>query len=246
MEPMDEKADLSDLPLLPDSYEEHSLSQSGSSGTEEFIPRQYTRDTFLPSPETTASRRRGQLYIITITVFISCLMTSLIIAGLLSYTHNSISTPFIYDNFFATNAPGTVGCGSTVAEAKALGCHFDELGDMWLPERCPRTYEAEYLVSNNGGPFFYYTNIDGKELVANRSELAGLQTYYSSTRDHLRHCEYNFYRFADSLVSGERVGHENKFGPHMHHCAQILGQFANLAPNIDNIDVDTVSTFGYC
>ena len=156
------------------------------------------------------------------------------------------SGPFIYDAYFSIESSHFGGCGTTVKEAISNNCRFDELSDLWLPQSCSHKYEREYLQSNDGGPFLYWTDPSGKNQVSNRSQYAGGATYYSSTRDHLKHCEFNLYRFADSLETGERVGHRDAFSDHMHHCAMILSKYAYLAPDIDNIDVDTVSTFGFC
>ena len=236
-----------DFPLLPsDHLDEKDLFQSEGSGSEKYYQYQDTRDTLQSSLDTAAIRRWRQSYTIITTSLLSCLTTLFIIGGLWTSTHKQPSAPFIYDQFFSINSPRATGCGSTVSEAIALDCRFDELADLWLPRRCTQKYEEEYLRTNNGGPFLYWLDPEGKHVVANRSQYAGVATYYSTIRDHLRHCEYNLYRFADSLTTGELVGHDSEFGPHMHHCAEILGRFANLAANIDNIDVDTVSTFGYC
>jgi len=236
-----------DLPLLPsDHLHEKDLSQSEASAQQRYYQHQDTCDTLRHSVDKAAIRRRRQFCTIIATSLISCLTTLVIVAGLWTSMQEKASTPFIYDEVFRINSPSATGCGSTVSEAIALDCRFDELADLWLPRKCSQKYEEEYLRTNNGGPFLYWLDPEGKHVVTNRSQYAGGATYYSTTRDHLRHCEYNLYRFADSLTTGELVGHHNEFGPHMHHCAEILGRFANQATNIDNIDVDTVSTFGYC
>ncbi|MCJ1301988.1 hypothetical protein MMC08_004789 [Hypocenomyce scalaris] len=250
MNSLEEQAD---LPLLPHELaDEKHRSQSETPPPQIHNRHRHIIDTFDPLSETAAVRRRRKIYTIIITSFISCLATVFVIAGLWTFLHKrailtiTASTPFKYDQFYSVDSPQATGCGSTVEEAIALDCRFDELSDLWLPRKCSRKYEEEYLRTNDGGPFVYWLDPEGKHVITDRSQYAGGATYYSTTRDHLRHCEYNLYRFADSLMTGELVGHSEGFGPHMHHCAQILGKFANLAPDIDNIDVDTVSTFGYC
>lgn len=204
------------------------------------------------SSASNSAHRHRQLYTIMVTSIVTCLATILSVASLWLLSSKPSSwtmasePPFIYDKVYSIDSPGVKGCGTTVEEATALHCRFDELSDLWLPQHCSRKWEEEYLRSNNGGPFIYWSDPEGKHVISDRSQYAGVATYYSTTRDHLRHCEYNLYRFADSLTTGDLVGHAEGFGPHMHHCANILGKFANLAPDIDNIDVDTISTFGFC
>jgi hypothetical protein len=209
-------------------------------------------DGFAPLSKIAAVSQRRQLYTVITTSAISCFTTTFVITCLWALLHkqaiftNPPSTPFIFDKFYSINSSRMTGCGNTINEAIALNCSFDELSDLWLPQKCSRKYADEYSRTNNGGPFLYWVDPKGSQIVTDRSQYAGGAVYYSTTRDHLRHCEYNLYRFADSLMTGELVGHSGPFGPHMHHCAQILGKFANLAPAIDNIDVDTKSEFGYC
>lgn len=250
---MDFLKEQSDLPLLPyELADEKYRSRSETLPPHVHNGHRHIKDTFDPLSRTADINRRRQLYSIIIASFISCLVTVFVIAGLWTILHKrailiiTARTPFKYDQFYSIDSPQATGCGSTVDEAIALDCRFDELSDLWLPQKCSRKYEDEYLRTNNGGPFLYWLDPEGTYVVTNRSQYAGGATYYSTTRDHLRHCEYNLYRFADSLMTGEPVGHAEGFGPHIHHCAEILGKFANHAPNIDNIDVDTVSTFGFC
>jgi len=183
----------------------------------------------------------------------SCLLTITIITITLAFLHQQSlfvlltpSTPFIYDQFYNISSPRATGCGTSIVEAKASGCIFDELSDLWLPPQCSRAFEQEYLTTNHGGPPVYFVKPDGEERISDRSQYAGGPIYYSTTRDHLLHCEYNLYRFAESLKTGARVGHAGDFASHMKHCARMLGQFANMAPGIDKVDVDTISTFGFC
>ncbi|KEQ90515.1 hypothetical protein AUEXF2481DRAFT_33946 [Aureobasidium subglaciale EXF-2481] len=242
-----EEVDLPLLPYEPTDDKHHYESEILFSGTDKHI------DNALGKSVTAITiRRRKKLYTILLTNCITCLATISVIAAtwvMMSERSRwtiSSSTTFVYDEVYSIDSPQARGCGSTVEEATALGCRFDELSDLWLPKACSRKYEEEYLRSNNGGAFVYWSDPSGDHVITNRSQYAGVATYFSTTRDHLRHCEYNLYRFADSLTTGDLVGHAEGFGPHMHHCANVLGKFANLAPDIDNIDVDTESTFGFC
>ena len=154
--------------------------------------------------------------------------------------------PFIYDLAFTRDGAGVVSCGESVPEAIALGCTFDELADLWLPPKCSRTYADQYAHSNDGGPFLYYADKEGRYEISNRSLYVGEEIYWSTTRDHLVHCAFNMFRFAHSLRYGSIVGHDGTFSGHVEHCATLLSQYALQAPGIDNIDVETQSGFGYC
>ncbi len=250
MDPPEEDAD---FPLLPQKFAEekdHSSLQTPQHRTQG--QGRYIDDAFAERLVKSATRKRKQFSLIVTTSFFSSLATMFIITGFWTLlpqkviSTNTTNTPFKYEEFYSIASPSATGCGSTVEEALALDCTFDELSDLWLPRKCSRKYEADYLATNDGAPPVYWTAPDGQYSITNRSHYAGGAVYYSTTRDHLHHCEYNLYRFADSLMTGELIGHSEGHGPHMHHCAAILGRFANMAPNIDNIDVDTVSTFGFC
>lgn len=154
--------------------------------------------------------------------------------------------PFIYDLAFTKNQVGVVSCGDSIPEAMARGCTFDELADLWLPPKCSRAYVEQYAISYNGGSFPYYADQDGKHQIFNRSLYVGDMIYWSTTRDHLVHCQFNMFRFTHSLRSGSIVGHDGTFSGHVEHCATLLTQYALQAPGIDNIDVETQSGFGYC
>lgn len=245
---MYETKQYNDIPLL---LQEPAHGESGTSL--DATSTENLECKLQPGPcKRAAMQRNREIRIALIVSTLSSLSTALFLVILWFFCWQGASKihvtsgSFKYDQFYSVDSPHAIGCGTSVQEAIALDCQFDELSDLWLPRRCSRKYEHEYLQSNNGGPFIYWTAPDGETVVTNRSEYAGGSTYYSTTRDHLRHCEYNLYRFADSLVTGELVGHSEGFGPHLHHCATILGRYANLAPDIDQIDVDTVSTFGYC
>jgi hypothetical protein len=228
MNSLEEQAD---LPLLTHDLADERLHSRSETPSPQ-IHNRYNRDAFDPLSETAAARRRRTFNTTIITSFISCLATISVIAILWAFLHEraivtiTASTPFKYDEFYSVDSPRLTGCGSTVEEAIALGCLFDELSDLWLPRKCSRKYADEYSRTNNSGPFLYWADPEGKHVITNRSQYAGGATYYSMTRDILCHCEHNMYRFADSLMTGELVGHSDTFAPHMHHCAEILGRFA--------------------
>lgn len=242
--------DLSELPLLRDELLEDDCGFQTRATPQ---PRSHSEKYDFEKTITGSSshydvlRHRKCRRAIIIAVILSSLTTfTLMLAAWTLSVRMSRAQPFVYDEYFNRERPGTITCGNTTDEAISRGCRFDELADLWLPTKCSNAFEKEYLKTNNGGPFVYWTDTTGQHLVSNRSLYVGGNTYFSTTRDHLVHCEYNLYRFAHALKTGEPIGHDGTFSDHMHHCANMLGMFANKAPGIDNIDVTTESGFGYC
>jgi hypothetical protein len=183
---------------------------------------------------------------------ISSLTTVLVMLGLFiaAYRYDQ-SRPLLWESSISRHRPGTVSRGTTTEEAMSRGCIFDELSMMWMPQKCTQSWGDQYKVANNGGPFLYWVDQKGEQLLDDPSlHVGGGSTFWTSTRNHIVHCQYNLYRVADALRSGEYVGHDDdlSLSDHMHHCVMMITEFALRAPahEIDAIDVITEPSFGYC
>lgn len=139
-----------------------------------------------------------------------------------------------------------VTCGGSVEEARSRGCTFDPLSDLWLPPKCSRRYQDEYIDFNHGRPWRYWADPEGQHEIFNRSLYVNDVPYFSKTDDHLVHCALNLFRLADSLTTGALVGHDGPLGAHVQHCATSLLNFALAAPELDVISTPTISRIGFC
>lgn len=229
--------DLYDLPLLAGE-----LSEKKSHLDDPAIP------TWKLSAVKTSKQRRDLL----ITGVTSSLMTTLVMFGLFVAVYRyAQSRPLLWESSTGSQRPGTISCGTTMKEAISRGCIFDELSMTWMPQKCTQSYNDQYMAANDSGPFLYWVDRKGEQLLDDPSlHAGGGSTFWTSRRNHIVHCQYNLYRLADALKSGEYIGHEEgqSLSDHMHHCVMTMAEFALKAPahDLNHIDVITEPGFSYC
>jgi len=232
------KDDLDDLPLL--------------AADEPFDKEHQLDNSVVPSWSISAIQSSRQYRNLFIASIASCFTTILLMLGVFTLTNRLfLSRPILWESAIDSHRPGTVWCGATTEEAISHDCIFDELSMMWMPRKCTQSYNDQYMVANNGGPFLYWVDRHGKQLIDDPSHHAGGGSiFWTSRRNHIVHCQYNLYRLADALRSGEYIGHDDgqSLTDHMHHCIRTMTEFALKAPahEIDVNDVITEAGFGYC
>jgi len=113
-------------------------------------------------------------------------------------------------------------CGSTIAEAKALGCEFDLLGASWTPPACI-DYE---LVDEfkNLKPWKYYADQKGTIEVL-QSDLekrpAGEEgAFYATLEYHQFHCGYEWKKMHRALAAGKPLESDLSDYHHTAHCVE--------------------------
>ena len=235
-------SDSLDLPLLTDELSEKTdRRQNSSRSCSDALAQGFF------AKKISTQRRRLILAIVA-----SSLITTLILLGifLAAYRHDQ-SLPLRWESAINDQRPGTVSCGTTTEEEISRGCIFDELSMVWMPQKCSQRYNDEYMTANGGGPFPYWVDREASERLDNPSlHVGGGRTFWTSRRNHIVHCQYNLYRLADALTSGDYIAHDNgqSLSDHMHHCVMTMTEFALKAPahEIDITDVITEPGFGYC
>ena len=140
------------------------------------------------------------------------------------------------------------GCGQSVTEAIARGCTFDSLSDLWLPPKCSRKYQDEYLSFNEDRPWRYWADKEGHSEISNRSSYINGLVYYSNQEDHLVHCAFMIMRLADSMETGAPFGRDDRstVTEHLSHCSQALLFAALQGPGLDAVSTKTRSGIGHC
>jgi hypothetical protein len=132
-------------------------------------------------------------------------------------------------------------CGHSASEARAQGCEYDILLNMWVPAPCIETeFIHEYQDDESWGAYA------DEELTLKLSleQMSQMPFYYTSARDHINHCAvlwkkqfwvlYEERREFDSVIAS---------GPHTDHCAQFLMD----APEMDrNKSTKVVPGFAGC
>jgi hypothetical protein len=79
-------------------------------------------------------------------------------------------------------------CGSSAAEAKALGCTFDPLSFCWLPDECLNPKLTEKFRA--AGPWVYYTDQKKTETITEEFGQAEEQVWLTN-RLHKNHCAFS-------------------------------------------------------
>ena len=148
-----------------------------------------------------------------------------------------------------------LACGSSLTEALALNCTFDQLSTSWLPRSCPRGGNDAFIsrgFEDIGQPttgWPYYRDSSGQEPLS-LTELSHLTNpgdkYWTTNGEHLAHCAFSFIRIAEALDSGSRTDWMvGKLG-HNIHCAKIMLEAAMKSPGIDKIGSFAEVPLGTC
>lgn len=189
------------------SSDSYSSSEDGEAGLKTNSRPQYT------------SRRRG------LHVFIIFLVVSIIALG--TYT----AKLYVRQSHTIGPKPITCLCGSSTAEAEAMGCKYDSLAACWLPDHCrddelTAEFERAGTEPNGEWPYWADTNatkrISLKEvgLLADRPKSEAM--FYSTFGWHKAHCAFywrkEFRMRAKGLMLEDRYDRES----HVAHCYPIF------------------------
>lgn len=118
-------------------------------------------------------------------------------------------------------------CGSTLAEARALGCQFDTLSASWLPAQCrDNELTAEFDKAGPGGKWEYWADMTKtRELTPDEvGELAGRredQAYvWVSWGWHVSHCSFYWRKQIRMAERGLRIERRYSDESHIAHCQE--------------------------
>jgi hypothetical protein len=166
---------------------------------------------------------------------------------------------FLYVGLAIKTAPKQrQNCGSTIAEAHARGCTFDQLAKSWLPPACPRYGLDEYLsagfaASNETGHQwrFYHDREHNHEISVDQLSLMAEEhgpgeKWWTSGREHMVHCTWMLIRIAHVLNTGQRRDELVSNFQHAKHCAIFMLDRALEIPGVDDIRVFGNTGFGHC
>lgn len=135
-------------------------------------------------------------------------------------------------------------CGTSVSEAKALGCEYDILANHWVPRLC-MDYEAvaEYQTD---GSWFGFARENRTELL--RVDAMGeLPQYYTSERDHIVHCAMLWRKQYRAFAEGRRhIDSITADREHTYHCSQYLMDMTELGPDLRTVPLRVDVGFAGC
>jgi hypothetical protein len=114
-------------------------------------------------------------------------------------------------------------CGSTPAQAKALGCSFDIISFCWLPARC---YDAELSSSfDKLVQWEWYIDHNKTKPVPKAEALTGnFDGLYVSWEYHVQHCVYMWEKMHRALLGEGKRAVDGYIGSYSHteHCGNML------------------------
>jgi len=112
-------------------------------------------------------------------------------------------------------------CGTTTAEARALGCKYDVLLNMWAPAPCvDEEFINEYLDDQSWAA---YADKNMTQKLSSVDEISEMDHYYTSVRDHINHCAVMWKKQFWALFEERGAIDTMSASPgHTDHCAQYL------------------------
>ncbi|OJJ47404.1 hypothetical protein ASPZODRAFT_16085 [Penicilliopsis zonata CBS 506.65] len=112
-------------------------------------------------------------------------------------------------------------CGTSIAEARKHGCHFDPMSFSWLPPRCYDVeLSAEFLQRSD---WEWYLDAKGMLPVPRETVLAGEhESLYVSWEYHLVHCTYAWRKMHRAVMMQVPLDGYIRQYAHTEHCERML------------------------
>ncbi|OKL61522.1 hypothetical protein UA08_03513 [Talaromyces atroroseus] len=143
-------------------------------------------------------------------------------------------------------------CGTSAAQARELGCTFNQLTWAWLPPNCP-SYENEQFLKAEGEErqWVFYEDLAQTRVVgadAWEQVLDGELMVFGETREHLTHCVLRFLSISQIIRDGTPYYEKLVEYKHSKHCADLLLETLRTAPGWNDLQTlaATVSFDQYC
>lgn len=126
-------------------------------------------------------------------------------------------------------ALGSCNCGTTLAEARAMGCKYDSLAAAWLPAQCrdeQLTVEFENLGDGPHGSWRYWTD-SNHTLEISPGEIGNHVDdysfrFYSTAEWHIAHCFFYWRKQFRSQFNGVLVEPRYDSEKHINHCGSLF------------------------
>lgn len=139
-------------------------------------------------------------------------------------------------------------CGSSAAEARALGCRFNQLTWAWLPPNCPMYANSQFQEAEE---WIYWEDLDQTKAVGEdvwEEVLDGDRLIFSELREHATHCVYYFLSVSQAIRDGTPYYDKMVEYEHHQHCADMLLGLLRKLPEWHELNTlaGTVSFDQYC
>ncbi|KAI0127134.1 hypothetical protein BJ170DRAFT_582227, partial [Xylariales sp. AK1849] len=135
-------------------------------------------------------------------------------------------------------------CGTSVQEAKALGCQYDILANHWLPRPCIDRDAVEEYQKDESWFAYAHENMTGPLSL---DAMGDISHYYTSKRDHIFHCgtlwKKQFKAFTENRRNIDSITADPE---HTHHCAQYLIDMTDLGQDFRMVPLRVDVGFAGC
>lgn len=145
-------------------------------------------------------------------------LTSFAVWGILSFGLQS-------KQFYDANKPINCDCGSSIAEAKDMGCKYDSMAAAWLPDICRDDELTEEFNRQGPGPngeWLYWSDPHAKHSLTleDMALLADTGKPFFTTWDwHVAHCFGFFKKQIRGGFTKASLGTTDPYG-HIVHCRE--------------------------
>ncbi|KAF1736524.1 hypothetical protein CRV24_002130 [Beauveria bassiana] len=124
---------------------------------------------------------------------------------------------------------GTCNCGTSVAEARAMGCKYDALSSAWLPARCiDEELSREFEMAGPGpsGRWSYWKDINLTEELSvselgDYADVSGFE-YHTTQEWHFVHCIFYWRKQYRSRYNHIWVEPRYNSEHHINHCTGVF------------------------
>ncbi|OAP64503.1 hypothetical protein AYL99_00475 [Fonsecaea erecta] len=139
-------------------------------------------------------------------------------------------------------------CGNSSAEARALGCRFNQLTWAWLPPNCPMYANDQFVEEEE---WVYWEDLDQTKPVGDdvwAEVLDGDRKIFAEMREHATHCVYFLLQLSQVVRDGTPYYDKMVDYEHHEHCANKLLGLLKKLPEWHELDTlaGTVSFDQYC
>jgi hypothetical protein len=123
-------------------------------------------------------------------------------------------------------ATSKLSCGSSSAEAEALGCVFDPLMASWLHKDCPSYGREEFakLIKQDNLSYHYEENGKPTDKLIDMEAFPHMDgvMYWGTVMEHLTHCAYTLKRIIYTQHEHGRFDTVTGNFSHTDHCVEFL------------------------
>jgi hypothetical protein len=133
-----------------------------------------------------------------------------------------------WNALFSGSRNTSCACGSSITDAKALGCHFDPIAAAWVRSECfDKDLVDEFNHSGPGpnGEWDYYTDLTGRQRMSadEVAALGGTHNHFFSTQEwHLAHCTFTWRKQFRAPYTGVVIGKRYDSEEHIQHCEMMI------------------------